>query len=236
MVFKVLRTLLFFISLVTACLLYWCLLLLIWRWVSPYQRYRICNTLPKWIRFSLRLLCDVRISVDGAPHIQQTPSIILVRHESALETLVLSTIFPNAVFVLKKELLSIPWISVILKAHQAVPIDRAKGTSAMRYMLGQVADRLKNGFSVVIFPEGTRTLHQQPGTIKRGGCVAASANAVPTYFVSHNAGQMLAPKDWIIKPGVITFSINAPQALYQKPINQITQQLNEFFKMHITAP
>src|SRR5439155_409843 len=89
-------------------------------------------------------------------NIPSTPSIILAKHQSAWETLAFQQIFPPQVWVLKRELLRIPFLGWGLAMTSPIAIDRSAGREALKQMVAQGKDRLGQGFWVVIFPEGTR--------------------------------------------------------------------------------
>ena len=103
-----------------------------------------------------RYVLGLRYQVIGKENIPATPSVILSKHQSAWETVGLQTIFPPLVFVLKKSLLMIPFLGWAFAAVNMISIDRSAGTDALRQVIDQGRDRLKAGYWVVIFPEGTR--------------------------------------------------------------------------------
>ena len=106
--------------------------------------------------FLLRNLCGIRYQIIGAENIPETPSIVLSKHQSAWETLAFQKIFPPQVWVLKKELLRIPFFGWGLAMTSPIAIDRSAKKKALEQIVEQGKDRLKQGFWIVIFPEGTR--------------------------------------------------------------------------------
>ena len=77
--------------------------------LAPLDRYRITSGWAHLMLFLLRVICGITYRVTGMEHIPETPSIILSKHQSAWETLAFQEIFPPQVWVLKKELLLVPF-------------------------------------------------------------------------------------------------------------------------------
>lgn len=162
-------------------------------------------------RSAFLAMCKVVLGLDyqviGRENIPSTPAVILSKHQSAWETVSLQAIFPPQVFVLKKSLLMIPFLGWAFAAVKMISIDRSAGQDALRQVVSQGCDRLKAGYWVVIFPEGTRIAPGARRRFKTGGAhlaVSAGAFAVP---VAHNAGEFWARNAFVKRPGRITVSI-----------------------------
>ena len=179
-------------------------------WLPPHARYRITSTWTRIILFLLDTICGLRYRIIGAENIPQTPSIILSKHQSAWETLAFQKIFPPQVWVLKKELLRIPFFGWGLAMTSPIAIDRSAGRSALDQVVEQGLERLKNGFWVVIFPEGTRIPPGKKGNYKIGGAWLATHTGVTVVPVAHNAGEFWGRNAFIKNPGTITVSIGKP--------------------------
>ena len=154
-----------------------------------------------------RYVLGLHYRVIGGENIPAVPSVILSKHQSAWETVGLQEIFPPLVFVLKKSLLMIPFLGWAFAAVKMISIDRSAGKDAMRQVIDQGCDRLKAGYWVVIFPEGTRIAPGETRRFKAGGAHLAVASGVPVVPVAHNAGEFWARNAFIKKPGLITVSI-----------------------------
>jgi 1-acyl-sn-glycerol-3-phosphate acyltransferase len=178
--------------------------------LSPHNRYRVTSTWTRMILFLLEHVCGLRYRILGAENIPDTPSIVLSKHQSAWETLACQKIFPPQVWVLKKELLRIPFFGWGLAMTSPIAIDRSAGRSALDQVVEQGRNRLEQGFWVVIFPEGTRIPIGQKGKYRIGGAWLATHTGVPVVPVAHNAGEFWARNAFIKKPGTITVSIGKP--------------------------
>ena len=79
--------------------------------LSPLNRYRVISGWSHIMLFLARFICGVRYCVLGTENIPKKPTIVLSKHQSAWETLAFQQIFPPQVWVLKKELLHIPFLA-----------------------------------------------------------------------------------------------------------------------------
>lgn len=159
---------------------------------------------------STRWILGIRYELEGREHITGEPVVILCKHQSAWETVALQEIFPNwLVFVLKKELLRVPFIGWALASVREISIDRSAGLDALEQIVEQGRDRLGRGYSVVIFPEGTRVAPGAYRRYKAGGAHLAVRTGYKVVPVAHNAGELWPRNAFIKKPGVVKVSVGA---------------------------
>jgi 1-acyl-sn-glycerol-3-phosphate acyltransferase len=177
---------------------------------APHTRYRIISGLAFSMMWLLRVICDIRLEVRGAENIPQEPCIVLCKHQSAWETFALQTVFPPQVWVLKRELLFLPFFGWGLALTSPIAINRGKGSQAMKQLLAQGKQRLADGFCVVIFPEGTRMPYGMRGKYKIGGALLGVSSGKPVVPVAHNAGKFWGRNSFLKHPGTITMSIGKP--------------------------
>ena len=159
-----------------------------------------------FMKVLVRWVLGIRTVVQGADNIPKEAVVVLSKHQSAWETVALQQWFPRMVFVLKKELLKLPFLGLAFRAIGMIAIDRKAGLDALAQVAEQGTDRLRHGISVIIFPEGTRVPPGQKRRYKVGGshlAVQAGARVVP---VAHNAGELWARNAFIKKAGTITIS------------------------------
>jgi 1-acyl-sn-glycerol-3-phosphate acyltransferase len=176
------------------------------------MRWRFC-VVAAWRALFLALCAHVlglRYRVLGRENIPATPSVVLSKHQSAWETVGLQDIFPPLVFVLKRSLLLIPFLGWAFAAIKMISIDRQAGKSALKQVERQGVARLRAGYWVVVFPEGTRTVPGERRRFKPGGALLAVSAGVPVVPVAHDAGEFWARNAFIKKPGRITVSIGPP--------------------------
>lgn len=176
----------------------------------PLTRYRVISG---WARIMIRLariVCGVRYRVLGAERIPPGPCILLANHQSAWETMAFQVIFPPQVWVLKKELLRVPFFGWGLSLTSPIAIDRRAGSRALKETLVQGRDRLAKGFWIVIFPEGTRRAPGDYGKYQIGGAWLAVQTGTTVLPVAHNAGELWRRNAFVKYPGLITVSVGPP--------------------------
>ncbi len=183
------------------------LLLLLAFWLPLRARRRF--VMP-WVNFAMwlvkNLLCiDHRVL--GRENIPAVPCVILCKHQSAWETLALQQIFSLTSFVYKRELHWLPFFGWGLWLMPFVAIDRGAGKQALNQVAQRGSQRLAAGYSVVVFPEGTRV---PPGSKKRykiGGAHLAAVSGAPVVPVALNSGEFWGRNAFVKRPGTITVSI-----------------------------
>lgn len=193
---------------------------------APLTRYRLISSYARTMIWLLKIVCGIRHQVIGIENIPKAPCVVLCKHQSAWETLALQAIFPPQAWVLKRELLWIPFFGWGLAMTSPIAIDRSNGKGAVRQLLKLGKQRLAQGFFVVIFPEGTRIPYGARGKYKMGGALLAASSGAPVVPVAHNAGRLWGRNAFSKHPGLITMSIGVPimtQGLKADEINQLTE-------------
>ena len=177
--------------------------------LSAITRYKFISLWAKAILFWLKLSCNISFKVNGLENIPKEAFMILSKHQSAWETLAFQKIFPPQVWVLKKELLWIPFFGWGLAMTSPIAINRKAGKRALEQMLKQGIDRINRGFCIVVFPEGTRIKPKEVGRYHIGGAWLATKAKINIVPVAHNAGYFWPKNSFIKKPGEITISIGS---------------------------
>lgn len=179
-----------------------------------------------WARFNiytLRKLCGISYRVIGVENIPRQPSIIIANHQSAWETLCFQLIFPPQSYLLKKELLWLPFFGWGLAMNRPISIDRSKKTKALEHLIKQGIIRLNEGRWLVIFPEGTRMAPGKPGKFQVGGAMIAAKSGHPIVPVAHNAGVFWRKNSFLKYPGVVDVVIG--QAI--EPDGRTSREINQ---------
>jgi 1-acyl-sn-glycerol-3-phosphate acyltransferase len=94
-----------------------------------------------------------------------------------------------------------------LAAMKMISIDRAAGKDALDQVVIQGRERLKQGFYVILFPEGTRVAPGQKKRFKPGGAYLATHVGCKVVPVAHNAGELWPRQAFLKTPGTVTISI-----------------------------
>lgn len=204
-----LRSTLYAAGLVASTLVYAPLALLCFPLPYP-TRYRI---ITGWTRFNLwwlRLTCGLTHVVEGIENVPGEPAVVLCKHQSAWETLALQLVFVPQVWVLKRELLRLPFFGWGLAMLRPIAIDRSAGRRAVEQVVEQGTERLQTGSFVVVFPEGTRVPPGQKRRYKQGGAVLAQRSGRPVIPVAVNSGEYWPRNSFLKYPGRIRMVVGPP--------------------------
>ncbi len=176
--------------------------------VLPYRlRYALVSRWTHCNLWWLEKTCRLRYSIVGIENNPQQPTIIFCKHESAWETLALQRYFTPQVWVIKRELLWIPFFGWGLATLRPIAIDRRSSRAALGQILTQGRARLNDGCWVVIFPEGTRVMPGERRRYRQGGALLAVKTGHPVLPVAHNAGDFWPRNGLIKRPGTIQLAI-----------------------------
>lgn len=193
-------------------------------------RYRIITVWSRCIVWAARVICGIRYRLVGAEHLPQKPCIILAKHQSAWETLAFQLVFPPQVWVLKKELLRVPFFGWGLAMLSPIAIDRSARREALQQLVEQGRERLAAGFCIVIFPEGTRVPPGQRGKYRPGGARLAVQTETTVIPVAHNAGRCWPRNAFIKRPGLVTISVGAPIDPRGLSAEQLAQRVEDWIE------
>jgi 1-acyl-sn-glycerol-3-phosphate acyltransferase len=171
------------------------------------SRYAVVSTWSRFMVWSAERICGIRYRVVGMENVPPEPCVIVAKHESAWETLAFQKIFPPQVWVVKRELLRIPFFGWGLAMLSPIAIDRKAGPRALKQMIEQGRERLARGFFIVVFPEGTRSAPGKRGVYRSGGAWLALETGAAILPVAHNAGTYWPRNAFVKQPGTITVSI-----------------------------
>ncbi len=175
-----------------------------------------------------------RVETRGLENIPKQSCVVLSKHQSAWETLALQTVLPPHCWVAKRELLWIPFFGWLLALSSPIALDRSKGKESMRQLLEKGKSKLQQGFSVVLFPEGTRIPFGQRGKYKIGGALLAEHSGVQVMPVAHNAGKFWGRNSFIKYPGTVVMSIGKPIDTSGLKADEINRQTEDWIEGEMT--
>jgi 1-acyl-sn-glycerol-3-phosphate acyltransferase len=164
-----------------------------------------------WARCILAF-SNIKITIRGLSNLNPGRSYILMpNHTSNLDIPVLQAYLPVQFrWLAKVELFKIPIFGHAMKRAGYISIDRSNRKSAIE-SLNKVAEIIKNGVSVIIFPEGTRSRSYEIQPFKKGGFVLAVDSGVPILpVIIHGTGRIMPKNQISIKPGNVTLEILKP--------------------------
>ena len=166
-----------------------------------------------WIGYSLlclRLTCGLDYSIEGLENIPENGFIVMSKHSSTWETIVIQRFFRPLVWVVKRELTWIPFFGWALKAMNAIALNRGTGRKAINQLIQESQYHMDRGRILMLFPEGTRVLPMQRKPFKHGGAIVSQRTGYSVLPIAHNAGEFWPRHSWIKWPGTIRVVIGKP--------------------------
>jgi len=159
---------------------------------------------------SLRIFCGLKYSVEGLENIPENGFIVMSKHSSTWETIVIQRFFRPLVWVVKRELTWIPFFGWGLKAMDAIALNRGTGRRAINQLVRESQFHMDQGRILMLFPEGTRVLPLQHKPFKIGGAIVSQRTGYAVLPIAHNAGEFWPRHSWIKWPGTIRVVIGKP--------------------------
>lgn len=169
---------------------------------------KIAKLWAKCILFGSR----IRVTVTGLSSIDLSlPHIYMSNHQSVFDIPVLQACLPVRFrWLAKAELFKIPIFGYALGRAGHISIDRSNRKSAFK-SLKNAARNIRNGVSVIIFPEGTRSRDGNIRQFKKGGFILAVDAGVPIVpVIIHGTWPLMLKNRVLIKPGNIIIEIKDP--------------------------
>jgi 1-acyl-sn-glycerol-3-phosphate acyltransferase len=163
---------------------------------------RFWSRLVTWM---LRVICDVRVEVRGRENLPAGPAVIAPKHQCMFDIFGSLGLLPDGCFVLKKELLDIPFFGWWALRTGMIVVDREGHATALRKLVTDARDRLSESRQLVIFPEGTRREPGEAGVYKPGIAALYRELDLPVVPLALNTGVHWAPRGITMRPGVIVF-------------------------------
>jgi 1-acyl-sn-glycerol-3-phosphate acyltransferase len=155
----------------------------------------------------------IKVKIEGLDHLDRNTSYIFMsNHLSHLDTpAFMAKLHFKIRFFTKKELLKIPIFGQAIYMGKHIIIDR-KNTENAKKSINKAKQRIKKyGFSVLVFPEGTRSKTGKMGPFKKGGFVLAVETGIPIVPVSVTGSFNLLPTHTLlIKSGTINIKVGSP--------------------------
>lgn len=180
---------------------------------------RVSVSLVRWwarqVLALLRLIAGIDVRVTGQEHLPTAgPALFAAKHQSAFDTIIWLALLPHPAYVLKAELLLIPFYGWFCRRAGMIGVDRGAGASAMRSLLREADMAFADARQVVIFPQGTRVA-ARPGTAAthpyQPGITALYARSgLAVIPVATDSGRFWPRRSFLKRPGTITVAILAP--------------------------
>jgi 1-acyl-sn-glycerol-3-phosphate acyltransferase len=161
-----------------------------------------------WLRM-YRVICGVTYEVTGRENLPTGGCLLAIKHQSVWDTCALFAVFDRPVFVLKSELMLIPFFGWALARLGCIPVKRGTGKSALDNMVRGTRTALEQGKQVVVFPEGTRTRVGDAASYKTGISHLYKDLGVACVPVALNSGMLWPRHSFLRPPGRVRMQILA---------------------------
>ena len=192
----------------------------LWRRGEPL--YWMAERWLGWAIGGARVILGIRTRVTGMENLPQDKragAVLLVKHQSTLETFLMPTLMPHPLaYVFKKELIYVPFFGWAMARLDMIHIDRRQKSRAFNKVVAQGKDLLAQGIWIIMFPEGTRIPRGQQGVYKTGGSRLAIDTGAPVIPIAVTSAKVWPRKAFIKRPGIVDVSIGpAISSVGRKP-------------------
>ena len=203
-------------------------------WVSRTPLWWFAVNWFRVVIWGTRVFLGVRVQVSGMEHLplgQTGSAILLSKHQSALETLLLPTLISHPLaFVFKRELLRIPFFGWSMARLDMIHIDRESRAQALKQVVSQGKALLEQGVWIILFPEGTRIERGQQGTYQTAGTRLAVQAGAPVIPIAVSSGKCWPRKGFIKYPGVVQVSIGRPIASVGREPKELMREVEAWIE------
>jgi 1-acyl-sn-glycerol-3-phosphate acyltransferase len=180
------------------------------RFLAPDRTLGVAMLWARLLVAGLRVICGIRLSVQGLEHLGPGPALIASTHQSAFDTFVWLTLVPRCCYVLKQELLRIPLFGPLMPLAGMIAVDRRGGAGAMRHLLRESDRAVREERQIIIFPEGTRAPVGQHLPLQPGAAALAARTRLPVIPVVTDSGRCWGRRAFQKRPGTIQIRLLEP--------------------------
>jgi 1-acyl-sn-glycerol-3-phosphate acyltransferase len=200
-------------------------------------RFRMAGVMTHVVFFALRVLCGLRFTVEGRENLPAGNHVIFMKHSSTWETFAIMILFEPLVWVMKREILWIPFVGWGCMLAKCIAIDRKAGTAAVNQVLTQGKDRMDRlGAWVLVFPEGTRMAPGETRKYGSSGTLLAIKEKKLIVPVAHNAGYFWPRRGVLKKRGSIRVVIGPPFEAAGRDARELNEEIQKWIEAHSKVP
>ena len=160
----------------------------------------------------LRVICGIGCEFRGLEHVPQGAALIASKHQSMWETFALIIVLKDPAYILKRELLWIPFFGWCAWKARMIPVDRGAGSQALAAMTDRARYEVSTGRQIIIFPEGTRRAPGAEPRYKFGVAFLYTELGIPCVPVALNSGLFWPRRSFRRYPGIVRVEFLAPIA------------------------
>ncbi|WP_394789759.1 lysophospholipid acyltransferase family protein [Rhodoferax sp.] len=213
----------------------WALTVLVFAlFASPTRIYWLC---ARWLRLAVdsgTALLGIQNRITGMENLPTDPKasvVLLVKHQSTWEALLMPAIMPRPLaYVFKKELLWVPFFGWAMACMDMIHIDRSQGSQAFKKMVASGKRLTEQGNWIILFPEGTRIDRGQVGEYKTGGTRLAIQCGVPVIPIAVTSAKCWPRKAFIKTPGIVDISIGKPISSEGRRPDELMREVQDWIE------
>ncbi|MEJ6785094.1 lysophospholipid acyltransferase family protein [Aminobacter sp. Piv2-1] len=191
--------LVFYVSLVVQMILW-----------TPYYflspRHRAWFVPKFWARSSLWLqekIAGTKSEITGMENLPEGSFILAPKHQSFWDAIAFFPYLRDPLYILKRELMWIPFFGWYIKKMNMIPVNRGKRSAALKAVVVATRKEMQNDRQLIIYPEGTRRAPGDEPAYKWGIAELYSALNLPVVPVAHVAGLYWPRRKFLRHPGTI---------------------------------
>ncbi len=199
------------------------------RWKEKWLHRVLCG----FSRFVIRRVpgTEFELRNDGGEDFS-TPAVIISNHQSHLDIMCLLMLTPKMVLVTNKWVWNNPLYAALIHRAEFVPAD-----DGMEDALPKLRELASRGYSIMIFPEGSRSEDCSIGRFHRGAFHVAQElglDILPVFL--HGVGHVLPKTDFMLRPGKIYVEVgrrvSADDTRYGSTSRERTSGFRKFYREH----
>jgi 1-acyl-sn-glycerol-3-phosphate acyltransferase len=178
-------------------------------------RWAIWNVVRFWAGTNLwllRTICNIEVEFRGLDKIPAGPLLVAAKHQSTWETFALTRLFADPAFILKRELMWLPFFGWYARKAEMIPVDRGARAQALAAITVKARIELARQRQIVIFPEGTRRPPGAKPSYKFGVVHLYAETGASCLPVALNSGLFWPRRSFRLYPGTVVVEILDPIA------------------------
>jgi 1-acyl-sn-glycerol-3-phosphate acyltransferase len=174
--------------------------------VMPYrQAMWVIRGWSRFCLFGLRWIAGVKVEFRGLEHMPVGAALIAGKHQSMLDVIAPFAILPDNCFIMKKELMPLPFFGWFARKTNMIAVDRSAHSKALKDMVRQARARFAEGRQILIFPEGTRAPVGAPADYKPGIAALYRDLDCPCTPMATNSGVHWPAHGFRRYPGTVVY-------------------------------
>jgi len=190
---------------------------------------RVMRSYTFWVELMLRVLCNVRVHVEGMEHIPPGACLIVSKHGSAFDTVFWLSRLPDPCYVMKVELMRLPLWGWLARHLEMISVDRDGGGAALKQMVRDTQKAAADGRQIIIYPEGTRVAPDVQAPYQPGVAAMAAVTKLPVIPVATNSAWFWGRRAFTIHPGILRVKVlpalppNLPRAQFMATLEEVIE-------------